>query len=204
MTVLLRNSVFLHIPKTGGTWVRKALVDAGLSGALVRSRERDEAYNGTLRSWHNVPTWDARYHERPNRFCFVRHPADWYRSYWAFRMWRKNWEIRENEFDHKCSSGEFPEFIDKVLQHYPDGYVTWLYAYFANHCTFVGKTENLPTDLLTALDLFEGKYDPRDIVLLGPKKVTPIAYKLAAIYGDGQLDCILETESDALERYDYA
>lgn len=203
MTLLLPNSVFLHVPKTGGTWVRMALNDAGLAVVTIRSRAREEAYNGTLSSWHNVPTWDIRYHERPNKFCFVRHPADWYRSYWAFRMWRKSWEINENMFDHQCHSGDFDEFIDKVLHHYPDGYLTWLYSYFANHCNFIGKSENLPFDLFDALELAEEKFDARDIVLLEPIKVTPIEYKLGAIYADGQLNKVLDMESEVLQRYDY-
>lgn len=203
MTLLLPNSVFIHIPKTGGTWVRQALEDADLSIATILSRDRKESYNNTIDSWHNVPTWDIRYQERPNRFCFVRHPAEWYRSYWAFRMWKKNWNVVENDFDFWCAAGNFEEFIEKVLHHY-SGYLTQMHAYFADHCTFVGKSENLPTDLLTVLDLFEEKYDPRDIALLHPIKVTPIKYKMAAIYAEGQLERILEAESGALERYDYS
>ena len=157
MTLLLPNSVFLHIPKTGGTWVRQALEDADLSIATILSRDRGESYNNTIDSWHNVPTWDIRYQERPNRFCFVRHPADWYRSYWAFRMWRKNWNIVENDFDFLCSAGTFEEFIEKVLHNY-SGYLTQMYAYFTDHCTFIGKSENLPSNLLIALDLFEEKW----------------------------------------------
>ena len=93
MTVLLPNSAFLHIPRTGGTWVREVLAGANLIKDEIVSQTPEESTEGSVRSWHNVPSSNADFLAREHVFCFVRHPLTWYQSYWAYKMYNRSWVL---------------------------------------------------------------------------------------------------------------
>lgn len=147
---LPKNSVFIHTPKTGGTWVRSILKECGLFDGDVG---RDHATPAEL-----VDT--AAWTMRPNFFCFVRHPLAWYQSYWAYRMkhgWHKHSPgelaapIRTVVLDATCRSDVFERFVWNCLERYPQGWVSHLYQHYTSGCTFVGRQERLREDLLLAL-----------------------------------------------------
>ncbi len=117
MAVMLKcGAVFLHIPKTGGSWVTHVLKQQGLVrkefGHIHADMVRVRYYTGNTmstarntwewaksvvpRSWKAMPvlqrvkhdTERARQAKFPFCFCFVRHPLGWYESWWRYMCGR--------------------------------------------------------------------------------------------------------------------
>lgn len=75
--LLTRDFVFLHVPKTGGTFVRRVLLDhAPAPWEVVEARD-----HATVRE---IP---ASYAHLP-RLTFVRNPFSWYVSWYHFHLTR--------------------------------------------------------------------------------------------------------------------
>jgi hypothetical protein len=200
MAFLLRNgSVFLHIPKTGGTWIKQVLENLDLIQAPLghMHSDWDRAY------WHDklhkdlkvaryllrraVRSPKARPRIEPNcfRFCFVREPLSWYESYWRFMQsldW--NWKTWGDEVDphnwHPCAmvnklgTPDFNAFVHSVNQKRP-GFVTELYGWYVRPgIGFVGRQEYLRQDLMKALSLMNVPGDLREAVSSARKNETPL------------------------------
>ena len=153
--------IFYHIPKTGGTWAKVAMREAGLRTSGVRSVVAPHPFN--LKKAHATPdTVDPKAPIGRFSFCFVRRPVAWYRSYWAFRS-RKG-ARRDQKFPADgLWSDDFDCFINNILDAYPQGFVTTLYQYYTGaegeKVDFVGTQENLVDDLVKALRLAGEEFD---------------------------------------------
>lgn len=188
MTIRLINGAeFLHIPKTGGTWVTSILEKNNLISKQLGHKHAD--YNHTLLG----STLTGRQHLKEGgrlakqkifnlvgyvpksnsqsgfRFCFVRHPLSWYESWWKF-MKAREWEnadipysrtnFHPNSILNKHGSDDFNEFVSNVVREKP-GYVSELFfAYTKPDISFIGRTENLREDLAYLLDLLSLPYEP--------------------------------------------
>lgn len=113
MAVLLKNgAVFLHVPKTGGSWVTTVLKEAGLverefghiHADMVRVRYYGSGRKAFLRSVYDAAksrlprslkaaimtpqrrrvVAERQHAQTPFTFCFVRHPLRWYESWWRY------------------------------------------------------------------------------------------------------------------------
>jgi hypothetical protein len=187
MTSLLKNNaVYLHIPKTGGTWVYAVLTALG----LVRARLGHEHADLLHAAWHDRFCSDAklfrhllRRFARSSRapvampldsfkFCFVREPIKWYESYWRF-MQTMDWQAigdeavpikwHPNAMLNGLGSPDFNTFMANVLRKRP-GYVTEMYGWYTPpNIDFVGKQENLTEDLAQALTLMKVDFDPAQL-----------------------------------------
>jgi len=138
----------MHLPKTGGMWMKHAVGSAGIP------------------IWRPDPLWDQEYSPHghaqlgdvtfDDRFsvAFVRHPLDWWRSYWGHRM-REGWLMHE-EIDATARSGDFNEFVTRAVTRFP-GHVGDLVRRFVGYPSpqvdFVGRFEHLVDDTCTALRL---------------------------------------------------
>lgn len=78
--ILHPKYIFLHVPKTGGTWVRMMLQ---LSGGIERELKGHNPYSKVTPK------------DRP-AFCFVRNPWDWYISLYCH--YHQNLIQRRHEF----------------------------------------------------------------------------------------------------------
>ncbi|MCB0334989.1 MAG: sulfotransferase family 2 domain-containing protein [Bdellovibrionales bacterium] len=184
MTVLLTHARFIHIPKTGGSWVRLALRNSGLT--LIEPI-------GILK--HAPPS------ELPAdnlfSFAFVRNPWDWFRSWWGYRM-QTNWQHAQEPMDVRCKSDSFQEFIDAMLEHFP-GACTYSYERFLGKqfdaVNFIGRTESLLEDLLSALQQSEsGPFDEQAIRQTKPANATNYQ-RFDASYRPDQITAIAKTEA---------
>jgi len=148
MAVLLKpGAVFLHIPKTGGSWVETALKRAGLFRFRVGHKHADLPH---VLNYRHEYRWQytkrvLRYGPGLQRdiaaapkFCFVRHPLKWYASYHRF-MKQEGWQqfggVGNNPWHpnaplYPLADDDFNTFIANVVEHAP-GYLTGLYEDFA-------------------------------------------------------------------------
>jgi hypothetical protein len=193
MAFLLKNgAVFLHIPKTGGTWIKHVLQDLDLIQAPLGHQHSDwdrafwhDKLHGDLKVMRYLvrrairsPRAQARINPDCFKFCFVREPLSWYQSYWRFMEsldW--NWQAWGDEKNpyrwHPCAminclrSSDFNTFVHKVNKKRP-GFVTEMYGWYVRPgIGFVGRQEHLLEDMGMALALMG--------LQVGLEKKAPIA-----------------------------
>lgn len=195
---LINGAQFLHIPKTGGRWVRYFLEDnnliAHIRGHVHADYDRNLYYEwlatsgqGHLkkaikRAGIRLGYLAQRSHPKQDnksvfRFCFVRHPLRWYESFWKYmngRGWN-DWGVQNSVRNwHVVSTlnglgdPDFNGFVRNVVQARP-GYVSELYfAYTKPGISFIGRTENLRDDLKYVLDSLRLPYK-EDLLYQKPK-----------------------------------
>lgn len=191
MALILPRSVFFHVPKTGGVWVRGAIARAGIPTVESGGNPGDPAMlHQTLRT---VDT-GGRF-----TFTFVRHPLRWYASFWAYRM---EWGWRNQDPLDSCLCADFPAFIRRVLRRFPKGHLSDRYDLYVGPpglMSFVGRTENLVEDLVAALREAGEEFDEEDL------RKTPRANetRLRPVYPEDLHAALLKAEERALVRFGY-
>jgi hypothetical protein len=196
MTSLLKNNaIFLHIPKTGGSWISHVLNSLNLTRARVGYPHADwhRAY------WHDRFARDGKVFRcllrrmvgikrdviRPDpncfKFCFVREPLKWYESYWRFmesRGWPSSGDSRHLIHFHPdtllsgLGSSDFNTFMDNVNRTRP-GFVTEMYGWYVRPgIDFVGRQEKLVEDLLRVFKIMNLAVSPDRVRAIGPHNET--------------------------------
>lgn len=164
MAVFTRKGVFLHIPKTGGTWVKAAIEKAGLAV------DHADDYHADLSKIRN----DVR-SQGKILFAFVRHPVEWVRSYWAFRKETRRFN---DAFDPMVWAEEFDVFSRRVVAFEPRGMIN---VHFDRYIgppgdrILVGLQENLVEDLILILGLIGEDFDP-EVIRSTPRQRDSAAY----------------------------
>src|SRR5271157_2122207 len=169
--LLPSNALFLHIPKTGGSWVEYSLPQIGVQ------IEQPATIEGVTFRHSLVPMLEDRY---PFVFTFVRHPLSWYESWWKFQA--GTWTVFEPGVWHpqrsleNCRSNDFSKFIRLCIQNGP-GYVSRMYEWYIGpvgfeFAQFVGRHENLTDDLIRVLTLLEHSFDPEILRRFDPVNVS--------------------------------
>ena len=119
------DSLFLHIPKTGGTWVEEALKASGVEAEYAKAIS-----NVTWR--HSLVSQYTQAYDFV--FTFVRHPISWYESWWKFQT-SLSWIEHEPGVWHpqrvlgKCASNNFAEFTLSCIEQEP-AYVSRMYEWY--------------------------------------------------------------------------
>lgn len=197
MALLLKNeAVFLHIPKTGGTWVRRVLQELDLvKGPLGHGHsDFERAF------WHHVlhhdlkviryifrravrsPRAPAQMKPGCFKFCFVREPLKWYVSWWRF-MQSLDWKQMGDERDpykwnplamlNGLGSPDFNTFMYNLNKKRP-GFVTEMYGWYVRPgVDFVGKQESLEQDLLKVFSLMQLDIDVDKIMSVDKLNESP-------------------------------
>ena len=160
------KSIFYHIPKTGGIFVKEAMRH---SGAEYRRAQRK--YRKYHRYWlkreHAIPD-DVKDFDKQGlfSFAFVRKPFEWYRSFWAHRNRLGYVVVPKFPLDFIWNDS-FENFITNVLKTYPSGFLTDIYKCYVGKdgkdLDFVGRQENLREDLIKALTLAGEEFDKQVI-----------------------------------------
>ena len=180
--LLKNNAVFLHVPKTGGTYVHQVLKALCLiRGPLgfnhtdfehtfwhAKLHDDTKVFRYILRDWFGSPHAQLKMKPGCFMFCFVREPLAWYESWWRF-MSSIDWRVLGDENDpHRwyptamlngLGSPDFNTFVHNVLRKRP-GFVTEMYSWYVRPgVTFVGRTEHLRRDLQRAFKLMQLPFD---------------------------------------------
>ncbi|MBI1210461.1 MAG: hypothetical protein GC190_03285 [Alphaproteobacteria bacterium] len=167
--VLVDGSIFLHIPKTGGSWVTAALKDQNLIRRKVEGKHA--CMDRVLYERTRFAPWRREFFT----FCFVRNPLSWYESWFKFmsdpkqnwRDWgstisgRKGWH--PNAILNGCGAEDFNTFVANVVRKRP-GYVTELFGWYTKPpISFIGRQENLAEDLIRVLSMRGIAFDEQRI-----------------------------------------
>lgn len=232
MAILLKGgAIFLHIPKTGGSWVTQVLQQMGLIEGRIGHMHADidrvlnayrfdgvKAHAGYLIK-RKVQKKVRRFihaselPEKPFMFCFVRHPLSWYESWFKYQSIRWNWRTWGTELNpddwHPLSmlnglgSADFTEFMLNVLRKRP-GFVTELFGRYTkpNIVDFIGYQESLAEDLIQVLSRLNLPHDPSLIRNMAPVNVsTEIELKID--WNPGLRAEVERLEYAAMIRYGY-
>lgn len=207
MALLLPQSVFFHIPKTGGTWVRAAIAKAGIPVNEI-CNVRDWSKAGPLLRHH---VFHAKPHEVAAQgrfgFAFVRHPLSWYRSLWAFHT------------HHGKDSGVVPgprlqdnpsfhEFIGRILREGHPLQTVQLRDYTGGNGKMleaVGRQESLTDDLVRILREAGETFDEAAIRALPPVNVVAAGLQQTGdcIYTPEEKQALCRLEAWTLNTFGY-
>lgn len=223
MSIILpdKRCLFLHIPRTGGWWVRWAIADSLKieTGVWVRSINPKIARSHALLS---------HYIDRPDKanfrsaFAFVRHPIAYYESVWMFfaKMGLGSREkIGGGRFDwhpHRTAARlwvpDFGEWMGWMIRLHPGWYSDMIRLYVGpkggEYCKFIGRTEHLPDHLLQILRGYRYKIPTGDDKALYKSKKKNTSYdrsnsrvKVMLNWTSELKDEVLETEREVIDRF---
>ncbi len=190
---MLPRSLFVHIPKTGGVWVRRAITQAGVS--TVEAGHASLAAGNMHNRTRSINT-QGRF-----QFAFVRHPLNWYASFWSYRMF-SGWSTLPASLD-ACMSVDFDRFIRNALRAFPQGWVGDHYRRYLGSALdgvdFIGRTERLSEDLVRALRLAGETFDEAALRAVPRQNVSPIR----PVYSQRLREAVLRAERKTIERFGY-
>ena len=170
--VLPNNTLYLHIPKTGGNWLTDVLRKIHLIKGSISHKHADLSFAATMRPTSAPNKWVQekwvrfRYLEEPfNTICVVRHPLSWYSSWYRYQVGRNwprwgesanwsNWHIWA-ELNHLCQNPpkSYDEYVERLLRYSP-GYCSRMFGrYSSGKDGVVFKQEVLATQ---AKEFFSG------------------------------------------------
>lgn len=147
MALKLRNGVFIHVPKAGGTWATSLLTKLGLVVETLPPR----THAGMPEILEKRPELKGA-----KAFCFVRHPFGWYQSFWAYRV-MQGWDMN-NPLDAECRASTFAEFIRNVVERRP-GHLSARLKELTAGVTHIGRFEALRESTVMALTALGEQFD---------------------------------------------
>lgn len=205
-----KKALILHVPKTGGTWIKRVLKEHHRRGHFkVEMADR--------KCWRQRPrkhTPFAHFHlgflsQVDYTAAFVRDPCDFYLSTWK---WFQRFKKRDREdqvrlwyplkepkhlWHRRCT---FSEWVQKFVERYP----VWLSRFYdlyvgpkdSEYVDFIGRTETLEEDLYSFL-VWIGYDVPR--IRTPPINKTPAKYK--ATCDAASAKCIKKNEQEIYQRF---
>jgi len=185
------KNFFLHVPKTGGSWVKKVIAASNI-----------ECRNYSISDNAHIGLKDCPCLEK-FKFAFVRHPVDLYRSYWQFKM-TYGWD-RNNPLDMECRSDSFHKFVRDVLDKFTGVYSKSLIDFVGetnDEIEFIGKYENLVDDLVFALKA-AGEICDETFIRTFPVQNVSDKIAFPAVYTDQLENDVRSAESMVIKRFNY-
>lgn len=112
--ILKSNLVYLHLPRTGGTFLTEQFRKHGLVEKEIKSGPQQLALNNQLTTVHRDVVEEVYPRDTFKRFFFVRNPYDWYVSFYTYKKY-KNKLDPVHYIDYIIQESEnFDEFLHTV------------------------------------------------------------------------------------------
>ena len=209
-----KDLCYLHIPKTGGNWVRSVLRGSGIKELKSNTINKHATYDflvGYEASKINI----FRNHVMDNVrfFCVIRHPLLWYQSWFNYQnRWRNGWKYfgqvgSLHKKDWHCLSPlntpsirDFNEFMQFVNENMP-GFLTYLFYSFTLHSGARVLKNELLRDQLFQLNQ-EWNMGLDEALILKSDKVN-VSLKSQIIWSEENLKNTLENENSLIKKYNY-
>ena len=157
MAIKIKGATFLHIPKTGGTWLSYYFRQAGMvldeselahiSGAKMSAIDKNEVV-----------------------FCIVRHPLTWLRSWWQCKQ--KIVKDRRGVPIDKIVDHEFNKFVELFIKDCPT-FINSFFSSYTEYCHFICKQESLREDLEALFKYAKINYDKKKLLSMENVNVIP-------------------------------
>lgn len=200
MASILKNSAFIHIPRTGSTFVRVALRECN----IPHKNSGDPKDYGVKTIHHKISHAWEEIKDKPYIFSFVRNPVTYLQSMWVKRptFW-----IRMAPYTLDCPTFEdfVIEYVSKrsncITRHFesflklPEGYKGKLK---------IGTLENITDDLLHFLNLSEERYDAHIIRRMQPQHIGARKFPEEVLYPNKESLKILFKLEEAFSKYGYS
>ena len=143
--IFLKNCAIIHIPKTGGNWVKEMVM------------HHVKNHNVSAKKRHIYTTHETPYTHLPV-LALVREPAEFAHSLWHHR---KNSTLKRfgyvkwdntKELEARCGSLDYHTFMTNVAE-YPNGVADYFKSYYSHYDNLViGKMETMVDDLIKFLE----------------------------------------------------
>jgi hypothetical protein len=200
MAFLTNKTLFVHVQKTGGMSVRRALYLACPSGREAGDSEAERHFGlpETLAAHPGVAAGRAC-------FGFVRHPVNWLRSRWAFAamtalpVHASHGKSAAATWMAACWDEDFNRFVDKVLERYP-GIATqtmfrMLGLWSERPADYVFRAEEIANDLALLLHHVGEPLPASAMERVGAVNTTAIDILARAVPTRAQESKIIQAES---------
>lgn len=149
MAVLLPNSVYIHIPKTGGSTVRLLLKKL----ELYKEELGPVSLTPFQRRAHMRPKDVRNYTDLP-MFTFIRDKVQWYQSIFRSRIKTGHWPMLDEDDVSMCYKEDFNRWVYGIARQRP-GFLSCYYEEYTEGVDLVGDTETLYDDLFDFLAVYE-------------------------------------------------
>jgi len=189
------NTIFIHFPKTGGTFVREILKK------VSKSHRIKSKYHPS-----HTPMREIEMDRYKNSFAFVRDPLTWYESTFKFMLdycvnRKGKFGVNENnplKLLSKFASPSFQDYMDQVVDtcpgHYQEEFLNFIDF---DRISFIGLQENLNHHLFYIFQQI-GLKCPRPVIFNSPKhgqRIYPCEWK------KGHKEVILKANSELIQRF---
>ena len=195
MALLLDKALFIHLPKTGGTFLRKVL-----------STYYPDANEDKPRGSHRTLATLKGQYDFNYTFSIVRNPISWYESVWKHcNAMVKNGQAFGKYEDHPLAilfheyDEDFTKFIDTCIEKYPGFYSNSLKDFIGENydeVDYVAKTETLYDDACFIMNKLDIKFN-KDDVRRSPKYGRPATLE----WKDGQKEVIKALEAEMINKF---